>query len=830
MHSHRRAMKFDEPCGAGPGGIVATVGELNDASRYAEALALIDRSLEQSPRDAALLLARGTTLYEWGRIIEARETYMRAQALGARTADLSLKIGWCCAATGMHRESVQWMASAVATDPDSVEARFGLATVLSNVGQTQESQRQLEFVLAREPRHYQALIQLGEQKLASKDFAGAENLFRNAIAAEPRNPVGWLTLTTVLDRQGRSDEAAEAVENAQRLEVETGVDIENFISLAVVKSDGGRFDEALKIFEANLSEKPSPSAHIAYAFVLLRLGLLREGWDHYEFRLMQPNRLADRPRYGKPPWTGQDPQGQTIVLRREQGFGDAIQFVRYAPMLKALGATVWLQIGAGMSDLAKGFAGVDRVFADGDALPDFDYYIHLPSLPRLFGTDVQTIPSHVPYLRPSDEHLAKWKVRLGEVSALKVGLVWAGHPNHLRDWERSIALKMLKPLAEVEGVRLLSLQKGDASADLVSSSEFPIEDLSRDLGDFSDTAAAIQQMDLVISVDTAVAHLAGAMAKPVWLLLPKVCDFRWLESRTDSPWYPTMRLFRQERRGEWKDVVLRASKALKSLVEGGGEPMQAPGRSPMGRAGMAEPRPTPCPRPAAAAPYSALTDTRFGLLQYWPQEDLVGDSLRWQGECLQSILDALMSLIRTGATILETDAGVGFHALALANAVGPGGHVIAYEDRPLHRRLLAQNVAANQVRNITIMRRRIADALEYLDAVETVDQLGLERLDILKINRADHATQVVAGASDTIWRLRPLLIVAGLRGDGIQSAVGIARDFGYRSFFRDVPWFNPQNFNRRSEDVFGDRTDTVLLGVPEEREGFASPQGYRDIS
>ena len=401
------------------------------------------------------------------------------------------------------------------------------------------------------------------------------------IAAEPLNPIGWLTLTSVLYVQGRSSEAAEAVETAHRLEAETGIDIESFISLAVVRSDAGRFDEARKIFEANLAEKPSSSAHIAYAFDLLRLGLFRDGWQHYEFRLMQPNRLSDRLRYGKPPWTGQSLQGRTVLLRREQGFGDVIQFVRYAPMLKALGATVWLQVGAAMNGLAKRFDGVDRVFTDGDALPDFDFYVHLPSLPRLFGTELQTIPSNVPYLRPSDEHLAKWKKRLGETSTFKVGLVWAGHPNHLRDWERSIPLKALMPLAGVEGVRLFSLQKGDASAELASVSDLAVEDLSPDLSDFSDTAAAIQCLDLIISVDTAVAHLAGALARPVWLLLPKVGDFRWLESRTDSSWYPTMRLFRQERRGEWGDVVVRVSEALKTVAEGPGELMQRPHQSPM---------------------------------------------------------------------------------------------------------------------------------------------------------------------------------------------------------------------------------------------------------
>jgi len=826
LNSHRRAMKFDEPYGASRDDIVATVDELNDADRYAEALALIDRSLQQRPRDIRLLVARGTTLYEWGRISEARETFMRAQALDARSADLSLKLGWCCAATGMRRESVQWMTSAVATDPDSVEARFGLATVLFDVGQRDESQKQLEFVLSRRPRHYKGLIQLGEHKLASKDFVAAEALFRNAIAAEPRNPIGWLTLTSVLYVQGRSDEAAEAVEMAQRLEAETGTDIENFVNLAIVKSDAGRFDEAQQIFEANLAEKPSPSAHIAYAFVLLRLGLLREGWDHYEFRLMQPNRLADRPGYGKPPWTGQDLQGRTILLRREQGFGDAIQFVRYAPMLKALGPTVWLQVGATMQGLATGFDGVDRVFADGDPLPDFDYYVHLPSLPRLFATRLETIPSQVPYLRASDEHLANWKQRLGGISAFKVGLVWAGHPSHLRDWERSIALKRLKPLAEVEDVRLFSLQKGGASAELASMSEFPIEDLSTHLNDFSDTAGAIQQMDLVISVDTAVAHLAGAMAKPVWLLLPKVCDFRWLESRTDSPWYPTMRLFRQEHRGDWGSVVRDVEAALKQCVaDRPGPAIVSDARGAMAFA-TGERGPSSGPDPDAR--YSAIAETRVGVVHYLPNDLPIADSIRWYGEHLQPMIDDIVRLIPVGATILEASAGVGIHALALAAAAAANGHLILYEERPLHRRLLHQNIAANYPLNVTIMRRALRSSSAG-GAVETVDQLALERLDVLKINSPASAIDLIRGAADTVWRLRPLLVLSGVDEADLASVKRSTSDFGYRAFRGDVPWFNPQNFNRRRENVFGNRSETVILAVPEERDGFVPPKGYCDI-
>ena len=826
-------MRYVESNGAVRDEIVVTLGEHHAAARYAAALALVDRTLEQEPRNAALLVSRASTLYEWGRVIEARDTLLRAHGLGVRGGGLSLKLGWCCAATGMHREAIQWMTSAVAADPDSIDARFGLATVLSGAGLAENAQRELEFVLGREPRHFQGLVQLGELELASSRLDAAEALFRDAIAAEPHNPIGWLMLNTALDRQGRSDEAAEAVENAQRRERESGIDVENFLNLAIVRGDAGRFDEAQGILEANLPDKPSPRAHLAYAFLLLRAGRFREGWDHYEFRLMQPNRIADRPRFGRPPWTGQRLQGRTILLRREQGVGDAIQFVRYAPMLKALGATVWLQIGAAMQGLAKGFDGVDRVFCDTDLPPDFDYYTHLPSLPRLFGTTLATIPSQVPYVVPSEEHLAKWKRILGDRSAFKVGLVWAGDPNHLRDRERSIALRTLMPLTLVEGVQFFSLQKGARGAEPSSLREFPIEDVSTELNDFSDTAAAIQCLDLIISVDTAVAHLAGSMARPVWLLLPRVGDFRWLESRTDSPWYPTMRLFRQERRGDWSDVVLRASRALKTVVEGRDELAHSLGQSEAVAAVISPSNPPPWPPPNMEAPYSTVAHTRFGVIQYWPQEGQVGNSLRWYGECLQPILDVLTSLMPPGATILETDAGVGFHSLALARAVGPTGHVIAYEDRPLHKRVLSQNVAANEIRNVTVMRRAIAGMAEpdeRGDAVETIDQLRLERLDVLKINRPDHARRIFAGASDTIWRLRPLLFVSGLQREGVESIAAMARNFGYHSFRSDVPWFNPQNFNQRSEEVLGTRSEAVVLSVPEERDGFASPPGYRDIS
>src|SRR5437763_1280077 len=546
--------------------VVAAAYERTARNQHADALALVNRALQQNPRDATLIVARGTVLYEWGRVREARETLMRA--LSATDPDLPLKLGWCCAAMGLHSEALTWMAKAADRELDSTRAQFGLATTLLNAGRPDDAQKHLEKIVSRDPAHYQSLIQLGECKLGRNDLEAAERCFRSAIAAQPGNPIGWLNLSAVLDRRKLTGDAVDAVETAQRLEREAGIDIENFVNLALIRSDADRSDEARTILASNLPTRPSPYTHLAYGLLLLRPGVLREGREPYEFRLMGENRLADRPRYRKPAWNGQDLSGRTVVLRREQGFGDAIQFIRYAPLLKKLGATVWLQIWPAMRELAAGFAGVDRVFDDTETLPDFDYFIHLLSLPRLFGTDLGSVPAHVPYVRIDQDRLARWKRRMAVEPQLKVGLVWAGHASHLRDWERSIALRALMPLASAGGVRFFSLQKGSAAKEIASLPAFPIEDLSAELENFSDTAAVIQELDLVISVDTAVAHLAGALARPVSMLLPKPCDFRWLDQRLDSPWYPTMRLFRQTRRGDWDDVIRRTAAGLTEWAVG----------------------------------------------------------------------------------------------------------------------------------------------------------------------------------------------------------------------------------------------------------------------
>jgi hypothetical protein len=343
--------------------------------------------------------------------------------------------------------------------------------------------------------------------------------------------------------------------------------------------------------------------------------------------------------------------------------------------------------------------------------------------------------------------------------------------------------------------------------------------LGPELDDFRDTAAVISQLDLVLCVDTAVAHLAGALGKRVWLMLPKAAEWRWLEGREDSPWYPTMRLFRQQRQGDWTDVIERIGEALQQLKRESAQtsalsPVAAPVPAAVAKGAMPQ-----TDTSGHRAGLSAVAVTRTGLLQYLPDEPVIGASLRWYGELLQPQLDLLARMLRPGATILEIDSGVGAHAVALAQMIGGQGHLMLYESRPLLRQILRQNLAANRVGNATLMRRS-----------ETVDDLHLARLDVLKVNTGAIAMDVLAGAGDTLWRLRPSLFIAAADDPALAEPAARVKEFGYRCWRMAAAWFNPYNFNRRDDDIFAGRSALALVATPEEVEGDMAQDGCVEIS
>ncbi|MEN6621037.1 MAG: glycosyltransferase family 9 protein, partial [Smithella sp.] len=292
-----------------------------------------------------------------------------------------------------------------------------------------------------------------------------------------------------------------------------------------------------------------------------------EGWRQYEWRWQATHlKRYDTP---KPLWQGEAAVGRILLIQSEQGFGDTLQFCRYASLAAAKGLRVVLEVQPALVRLMKSLSGIERVIPMGQPLPDFDFYCPTMSLPTAFNTRVETIPSDVPYLFAAPEAVNSWKNRLPESSKkmLKVGLVWAGssRTNSIElvsvDHRRSINPELLAPLMDVDGIQFFSLQKLGPSA----PKEFGLVDMTAECRDFADTAALIANLDLVISVDTAVAHLAGALGKPVWILNRFDSCWRWMETREDSPWYPTLRLFRQPYPGDWSSVVLRVRHELKKL-------------------------------------------------------------------------------------------------------------------------------------------------------------------------------------------------------------------------------------------------------------------------
>ena len=271
------------------------------------------------------------------------------------------------------------------------------------------------------------------------------------------------------------------------------------------------------------------------------------------------------PSLSQTPWDGSSLGGRTILLRTEQGFGDTLQFIRYAPLVGQRRGRVIVACQRPLARLLARWPGFAAVVAEGDPLPEFDIYAPLLSLPGLLGTTLATVPVDVPYLAADPGRVAHWRHELGSVAGFWIGIAWQGSPRHRRDRFRSIPLSQFAPLADIEGVRLLGLQKGFGRDQLAAlEGRFPITDLGDHLGDFLETAAVLRSLDLVIADDTAVPHLAGALGVPVWVALPYSPDWRWLLEREDSPWYPTMRLFRQARSGDWEGVFRRIAGALTS--------------------------------------------------------------------------------------------------------------------------------------------------------------------------------------------------------------------------------------------------------------------------
>jgi len=492
--------------------------------------------------------------YRAGQLVQAETVCRRILLASSDNEDALHLFGLIAFASGRADLAVETMRKAISVHPARAELYRDFAAILLSLGRLDVAISSSRRAVCLNQSDAEAYFLIGQVTRQQGALAEAEAAFRTAVVHCPSHALVLMNLANLLQEQGRFDEAEFFYRETLRQKPDYAEAHKNF---AVALSERGRLDEAeASIRQAIRFQPDEPGFRMALAQILLQAGRLEEGWKQYEWRWQTKN-MPSRPRgFIQPLWTGTTENDRVLLLHAEQGFGDTVQFCRYVP-LAAKKARVVLEVPRPLMSLLSTLPGIDHIVATGDPLPPFDIHCPLLSLPRVFRTTTTTIPNQVPYLRAEGRRVAVWEDRLSDLDGVRVGLVWAGGAVTPRNPQRSIAPGKLSILAGIPDVHFISLQKfQSAGSEQMPPRSLGIIDWTNDLGDFADTAALIKALDLVISVDTSVAHVAGALGKPVWLLNRFFPCWRWLSARDDSPWYPTLRQYRQRVLNDW-DGVLR---------------------------------------------------------------------------------------------------------------------------------------------------------------------------------------------------------------------------------------------------------------------------------
>jgi len=518
------------------------------------------RAIQIQPNYGPVYHNLGHLLKEMGRLDEAAVACRQAIRFRPDLAESHNELGNILCSVDKPDEALDCYQRAIQFKPDLADAHNNLGTLLNDKGEYGSAEISCRRAIELKPDFAIAHTNLGNALDGQGRSEEAVVSHRRSIELQPDLAGTYTNLGNALIHLRRIDEAIAAIERAIQLDPDSAVAHSN---LAVALKIAGRFDEAIAVCRRAVElDHNSAQAHWNLGILLLARGDFQEGWQEYEWRTSNPILGLQNP-FQEPRWNGENLRGKTILLYAEGGFGDAIQYARYAPMVAELGATVILQAQAELLPMFRPMPGISAAFARGEALPKFDLQSPLPSLPRVFGTTLQTIPQTVPYLFAPKEKIAEWSARFESDRNFKIGLIWSGHGQPGESRSRSLSL--FAPLAEISGLTFYALQKGPESAQTAPPG-FPLIRLGEDLKDFADTAAAMMHMDLIISVDTGTAHLAGALGRPVWTLIPSDSDYRWLRDHTDSPWYPMMRLFRQKPGESWPQVIPAITEALRQQV------------------------------------------------------------------------------------------------------------------------------------------------------------------------------------------------------------------------------------------------------------------------
>jgi FkbM family methyltransferase len=677
----------------------------------------------------------------------------------------------------------------------------------------------------------------------SGDAAAAEQAYRQVIAQAAGSAQAWCYLGLACYDLGRFVEAEQAYRHALRLQPRFPIALNNLGNALKMQ---GRLDEAIASLQRAIEQDPQyTTAHFNLGTTCLLAGDDERGWREFVWRERKAGFAA--PKVAAPRWQGEPLEHKSILLWAEQGLGDTLHFVRYAQLVRKRGGRVIAAVQRPLLALLAHAPGIDELVSLeqlSETARAADFHAPLMSLPALLGTAdaTSTAATAPPYLRPDEALSAKWRERLAGVSGYKVGIAWSGNPQHADDRRRSIPLEMFAPLAALEGVRLVNLQKGAGSEQVaLTGGRVPLLHLGEldSAGAFTDTAAVIGRLDLVIAADTAVAHLAGALNVPTWLALSHLPDWRWRISGEATPWYPALRLFRQSRPGQWEDVFDRLAAALaqRARVRAGGEAAAAWRRS----------------RRLATSGSAALKHTRHGPMLYNRHDAYIGRSLEEFGEFSPGEVELWRQMVKPGDVVIEAGANIGAHTVPLAQLVGPAGAVYAFEPQRMVFQMLCANLALNALPNVHARQAALGAAagsivvppLDYdrpgnfgglslgrhaqgeSVPVLTIDGLELPRVDLIKVDVEGMEADVLRGAQATIARHKPILYVENDREEKSAALIELIAALGYRMFWHAPPMFRERNFFQNSVNVLGSVVSRNMLCL--HRSLPADVQGLKEV-
>lgn len=500
--------------------------------------------------------------HQAGRLDEAARIYEQILATTPHCADAHHLLGLVDATRGSRDLAVERIGRAIQLAPATAVYHANLAKLFKESGKLKEAEASYREAIRLDPKTADTLLGLGIVLKKQGHLDEATTWFRRAVDCDPSQLLAQMQLGSAMRAAGKLDEAVACYHRSLEIDPNHARAHSNLGSALRLL---GELEEAAACCRRAIELQPDyVMGHLNLAIVLLAMGETEAGWPEYEWRLQLPGAAVSS--QCQPVWDGSPLDGRTIMLFLEQGVGDVFHFIRYVPLLRERGARVLVECPSGLAPLLQtANLGIDQLVIRGSELPPFDAAAPLLSVPEILGTAVDTIPCDVPYLQADPTLVENWRDRVQALDGFKVGIAWQGNKKHPEDRWRSIPLAQFEPLSRVEGVTLISLQKGQGG-EQVRSCGFPVIDWTDEMdnahGPFTDTAAVMKHLDLVVTCDSAVAHLAGALGAQVWTALPTSADWRWFQDRDDSPWYPTMRLFRQQDMGNWRELFERIAAAL----------------------------------------------------------------------------------------------------------------------------------------------------------------------------------------------------------------------------------------------------------------------------